>query len=618
MKHKFFEIRNFKGIHSIHLSFEDQPRTNIYTLVGLNESGKTTILEALNFPNFRSESDFLNPLELPEYAARDVHELIPISKRSNFHESIEVEVGYKTEEHDEVAIRKFFRSELNFDLTENISQFSITRSYKFEDSKLTKGQPRTIWMIDFVGRSLGEAGQKSRTRRLSQIKSTGDTSEQWQSAVRFVRSLVPSVLYFPNFLFEFPDKIYLEPTSIDPEKHAFYRTILQDVLDSTDENLDLQRHVLERAKSVDRFDKQALESVLLKMGSNITSTVFGSWNRIFKRKVGNKEIVVGYDHDDNGWFLQLRLKDAHQLYAISERSLGFRWFFAFLLLTQYRGFRKDAPKNVLFLFDEPASNLHPSAQTQLLDSFGKFPKESSIIYTTHSHHMINPDWLEGTFVVRNEGLDYESEDDTYNAGKTLITLEKYRNFAAQHPDQSTYFQPILDVLDYSPGRLENIPSVVMLEGKNDFFTLNYFQNIVLDRQNLLNLLPGGGSGTLDDLIRLYIGWGRQFIVLLDADNEGKNQKNRYSNLFGVLVQDRIFSLDDIEPAWRKKGMEFLIDETDRITIQNSAYPSTAKFNKTHFNRAVQELYLTNQHLSLSATTKSNMERILDFCAGKLS
>ena len=49
MKYTFFEIDNFKGIKHVRLDFDAHPRSNIYTLVGLNESGKTTILEAIDY-----------------------------------------------------------------------------------------------------------------------------------------------------------------------------------------------------------------------------------------------------------------------------------------------------------------------------------------------------------------------------------------------------------------------------------------------------------------------------------------------------------------------------------------------------------------------------------------
>jgi predicted ATP-dependent endonuclease of OLD family len=334
--------------------------------------------------------------------------------------------------------------------------------------------------------------------------------------------------------------------------------------------------------------------------------------------MGNKEVVVDIDSDEAGlWFLQLRIKDANELYSISERSLGFQWFFAFLLLTQYRGSRAKAPKDVLFLFDEPASNLHPSAQTQLLESFGRFPERSSIIYTTHSHHLINPKWLEGTFVVRNEGLDYDKDADQYTARNTNIALDKYRTFANQHPNKVTYIQPILDVLDYSPTKLENVPDVVMVEGKNDFYTLKYFQDKVLRRKTQLNLLPGNGVSTLDSVIRLYIAWGRNFIILLDSDSAGKDAKRRYEENFGTFVQNRIYLLEDIEPTWKQKDMESIFEDADRMTIQLSAFPTSPKFNKIQFNRGVQELYLKSQVPSISQVTRDNLTKILNFCEQKL-
>ncbi|MEO8768799.1 MAG: AAA family ATPase [Ferruginibacter sp.] len=45
MKYTKFEIDNFKGIDSIELKLTNN---RVISLVGLNESGKTTIMEALN------------------------------------------------------------------------------------------------------------------------------------------------------------------------------------------------------------------------------------------------------------------------------------------------------------------------------------------------------------------------------------------------------------------------------------------------------------------------------------------------------------------------------------------------------------------------------------------
>jgi hypothetical protein len=226
--------------------------------------------------------------------------------------------------------------------------------------------------------------------------------------------------------------------------------------------------------------------------------------------------------------------------------------------------------------------------------------------------MIKPEWLEGAFVVKNEGLHYDDVEDNYSSKETKITLHRYREFASKHPEQYTYFQPILDVLDYCPGQLENIPDVVMLEGKNDFYILKYICQ-QMRREGEINLMPGGGAGSLDQPIQLYFGWGRNFIVLLDSDGEGNTQKDRYLDKFGSGVENRIFILADVDESLGNNEMESLFTENERINIQTTIYPDSSKFNKTHFNRAIQELYLTDREVQLSEQTKSNFSKLIDIC-----
>lgn len=625
MKYTFFEIDNFKGIKHVRLDFDAHPHSKIYTLVGLNESGKTTVLEAIDYLGAQSDEvkTLTSPvISSPSYSSKDPRDLIPMGQRDNFNGDIEIEAGFEFDGADNKKLRKFLEDELSCELEEDITDFTISKKFSFEDSELQPPTASSLWSLRPKVRRFTKTttGKRRASKKIQTLSANGETKADWHKVVNFVKTLLPSVVYFPNFLFDFPDKIYLEEsTTFTPDeqnKHRTYRTILQDVLDSMSTGstgMTLSKHVVERAKSDDRHDTQALESVLLKMEGDITRTVFENWDKIFARKVGDKRIAVRWDKDDVGWFLQLRLKDSTNIYKISERSLGFRWFFAFMLLTQYRGFRKDAPDNVLFLLDEPASNLHPSAQRQLLDSFGKMPN-CSIVYTTHSHHLINPAWLESTFVVKNAGLDYDSDQD-YSANDTDITLERYRTFADNYPNQTTYFQPVLDVLDYRLSELENVPDVAMVEGKNDFHTLKLLHKL-LGRKDQVNLMPGAGAGNLADVIRLYIGWGRDFIVLLDSDAAGVREQKRYEELFGASVNGRLFSLADANPEWTK-SLESLFDEANRLTIQQMIYPDDAKFNKTHFNRAVQEIFLTDREIELSQATKDNFNRLFDFFAEKL-
>ena len=49
MQYIKFKVINFKGIQELEFDLSESPISPIYLLVGLNESGKTTILESLSF-----------------------------------------------------------------------------------------------------------------------------------------------------------------------------------------------------------------------------------------------------------------------------------------------------------------------------------------------------------------------------------------------------------------------------------------------------------------------------------------------------------------------------------------------------------------------------------------
>jgi hypothetical protein len=234
--------------------------------------------------------------------------------------------------------------------------------------------------------------------------------------------------------------------------------------------------------------------------------------------------------------------------------------------------------------------------------------------------MIDPAFLDATYVVRNEGLGYESADETYSAKRTKINATKYRTFVIAHPDKTNYYKPILDVLDYHPGLLEAVPNVVMVEGKTDFYLLKYFSEIILKNETTSQkyFLPGTGSGNLAQSIRLYLGWSRQFLVLLDSDPEGVSQKLRYAEEFGLACSERTFMLEDSNPDWANKAIEGLISEEDRLLIQQHAYPDAMKYHKTHFHRSLQEVLMRKVELLISDHSKSNFNKLFAFLDTKFT
>ncbi|MFM2306824.1 MAG: hypothetical protein RLZZ367_1493, partial [Bacteroidota bacterium] len=540
MKFTEFKIKNFKGIENVTVDLDKSPDANIYTLVGLNESGKTTILEAINF--FNPNEKGLNALELPGATIKDYNILIPISKRDNFNDVISIEVTIKLDIDDLAKIDEHTASKTLFRKVKKVESIKYYRNYKFKDSKFQELDSRWTGFHGWL-----------KTEPKEKYINIDDTTYGTDNATlaTFCNALIPSILYFPNFLFDFPSKIYLQTKEEPNAKEKFYIELIQDILFSLENNSNIKTHLVDRSKSGDANDRRNLNSLLQKMSKKVTDVVFEAWNRIFKREIRDTRIVINCQTGTDGMpYLEFEIEAQDGIYQINERSLGFRWFFIFLLFTQFRPFRKNTPQNIIYLFDEPASNLHSSAQKQLLKSFENLTTNSKIIYTTHSHHLINPNWLESTYVVKNEGLKLENPE-TYNIKKTNVSIEPYREFVIAHPHNTAYFQPILDVLDYAPSNLESLDNCVLMEGKNDFYTIAYFQEIVLKKVKKINLAPSTGSGNLDTLISLYIGWGKEFIVILDSDKEGNKQKQRYIDNFGIIIEPRIFTLEDIDASWVK-------------------------------------------------------------------
>ncbi len=98
-----------------------------------------------------------------------------------------------------------------------------------------------------------------------------------------------------------------------------------------------------------------LHQVLTEMSTCVSCYVFGAWNEIIDKKMPDANIVMDWGkekHDDvDRYFIEFSMKQSDQVYRIRERSLGFRWFFVYFLLTQFRQYRKKVPEKSGFLFD---------------------------------------------------------------------------------------------------------------------------------------------------------------------------------------------------------------------------------------------------------------------------
>jgi predicted ATPase/5S rRNA maturation endonuclease (ribonuclease M5) len=372
--------------------------------------------------------------------------------------------------------------------------------------------------------------------------------------------------------------------------------------------LDIEKHIIDRAKSSSDVDKQNLEALVQKVENHLNKTILSGWQEILSADLGGKRFRFFIRQNDEGIvYAEIKLFDGNSLFALKERSAGFRWFFSFIMLVTNRVHRND---RVLFLFDEPAANLHPRAQAKLLKSFATLSKSHQFLFTTHSHYLVNPLWLESTFVVKNEALIESSDFIDINHAIASITVTPYRTFVGSHLNQHFYYRPVMDALDYCPPSIGPETTSILIEGKTDFYCIEYFKTVYFANSFQLNLFPGGGSGALDSLISLLLGWGSKFIVLLDGDESGNREKSRYEEKFESLVSNRIITLNSVLNTKEKVRIEEVFSEEDTELIRLQIFPSEPKLTKRLLHKAIQELLASGRRLEFSETTINNFRALL--------
>lgn len=590
MRYTKFLFKNFKGINDLFIDLSARPNNRIFTFVGLNESGKTTILEAIN-------------TVMTGYSKTSVHKLIPKHLKANFSDTISVITSIEVDNDDNQRILDKFK-ELGYSDYKSINEFAIQTTCSFENSKLKK----TISYWDFSPQV-----KKSRSKSFIELESK---NPDWHTIVNYIKdSLMPRIVYYEHFLFDFPDRIYLNGKKETDDNNKPYKDIFEDIVQEIIPGGSIANSLYSNYISKEDGCTDIFDAIHTKLEEYISNQVFNSWGQLFDSS--NAKIVLRFGIEknntpDDSFYVEIKIKENSDSFYISERSVGFRWFFSFLFFILFRKNRKTDLGETLFLLDEPASNLHSTAQKRLLETFEKFvedrDKPLKLLYTTHSHHMINPKWLEGAFVVKNEAIDYN--EPFGNRKVSNITAVPYKQFASQYPNQQDYFQPILDTLEYQPGLLEKVPSVIITEGKNDYYTLRYINEIILkNKYKKLRFMPGAGCDKNHTIIQLYIGWNKSFMILLDADNAGKKAKKLYNDAFGDLIADNIKTYDEFAPEIGAVAMEDIFTDQEKITITQLFDSSATKYKKSAFNTAIQTAFINKEVIELSEETLKKFESL---------
>jgi len=615
-----FIIENFKGIETVEIDLERKSTSPVLTLIGLNESGKTTILEALS--HFITGDRSVSSLFDGSYAQATGLGLIPMHRKAAYTGKIQVGAELSLNAQDIEGLQTLVKTfNLVLDPEPLKSPITATRIFSFEDSALK--ETTNIWSLPLMIK-------KPRGKNFTEYqRPTGrNDADLWSDCIDFIENHLQQVSYFPTFLVDMPSRIYLQEHQEESAQNRHYRFILQDVLDSLGEGLSLKKHVAERIEDYKKIQsgpiwistflgsaqKTTIDSVFQKISNAITKEVIGSWRRVFQRAISAKYISIDWHVDaekDDLPYATFYVSDGESKYAINERSLGFRWFFSFLLFT---GFRKGKERKTIFIFDEPAANLHAKAQAELLTSFSKIASDGNkIIYSTHSHHMINPRWLGAAYIVENAALDYDSSDNfSLDTKPTNITATPYRQLVSKFPTRSSYFQPVIETLEYIPPEIVGSAPYLVVEGISDYHAFTLAKRISGKRYSF-NVLPGSGSGASGPILSQLMAQGQKFALLLDDDPEGRKAAAKYADDW-FIGPDKVMTLKSIDKSYGGMAIEKLLGQ-ETIELVQEHLEISNKPSKKQIGWYLSESCAATADVVANTLPKSaidNLLKILDY------
>jgi len=569
MKLSAFKIENYRSIQDT--GFQDINNDGITALIGQNESGKSSILKALEL--------FVSPENLTEDDLRDDSPLpiITCVFRLEKKELSSIEESENTIIHED--IKKYIASQ------GNIIQLQRVWPNKNDLSET------------FV-----QLENKSMVTFFNDIEHSAIEEEGAPSAICDCNTFTQIIYeYSPNITL-FDDSTIL-PATIDLVDLKSSKSIV-----GKRGALNFLKivglNVATLTALVEGLEKTRINKIE-RANAKISELLQSFWSQ----KLGISDVISltmdinVYDHrvptKTGTYYLSFWVKDGTGNVRLAQRSAGVQWFVSFFLTL------KSMPNTFdnLVLIDEPGVHLHAKAQGDILKLLESEKESMQIIYSTHSPYLLDIERINRILIV--ERLDEKND---------IGAVTKV--FRPQDIGSATYdsLLPLFSKMGISLSKQTVIKEKnnVLLEEISAYYYIKGFMKL-LDKKFEAHFLPGSGCTKLPIMANLLTGWGIDFIVVLDDDSAGKYAAKEL-RLSSGLSDDRIINITKAE------GIEDIFTLEDFLKIANLEKPSKYSSNSalakglkkpliaSSFLDKIDNGEITKETLSKETVTK--MERLL--------
>ena len=622
MRLRKFRVRAYRCIHdSGEITVGD-----LAAFVGRNESGKTTILQALTLLN---KDEQVSDLDLCDEMNEELKDEIRLA-----------EGDFNLSQHETEILKEKFPSLPDI---KKIKLFKTNRNqkvqYEFEDIELGEEENKGLnsWenfskqIIEFLDTIPNHLRIQVDTKFFDDVVPKNQEifdsgMAEFSNQFHVIAIQEPSVIEEWEKIYERPENQFTNLLSGESEKSALENFIASElhprfvyfsdykkIYGNINLNEYLREEKGERTDSieyVEEFDKaetvrnlfylaeldmKELDQVktspskcikLLNAASNrLTNKLNPTWK--------GDPIHVDLRYNP-GNILSVVISDVHRDGTITNTGLlnrraeGFKWTFSFIVNFAAETQRSEL-KEAILLLDEPARNLHPTQQMGISDLLKNLAGSNQVLYATHSPFMIF-DYTPGNLLVveldKRKHLsrifyDYWNADD-----KTLIPI-LYGLARGQ----------IESIVDREIGT--NSRPIIIVETVSDAMYLNAFDKFLKDpniSMNPLNIIAAYNKNSVLPLAIFYRNHGYRTFVLLDNTDESKQ-------ISAQLVSNEFSSIQTIFFERDGKKLESI---EDYIVLEDYLHP----VNQTYEIKLRQEGFsnITPQDMA-SKEGKGNLEKL---------
>lgn len=502
-------IDNFKSINRVEIPFDKVGNSFTKIFVGINESGKSNILEALSYFDVPEEKVSFDTF---------------CNQKNEDSMSCDICFSIDFEEDEEYTLQRIVNDAITSDYHLEFTLANIVKKVYLSKESSTF---EFVYDYDVI---LNSSNLYVKLLKVSGKETISIVDEQQEGNDYEILTSQNFDDYFYDVVSEFleehePYVSVWKPSS----EYLLYNANLNVFKDKIGSNKPLYNIF----KLSGYEDQKAIAEAIGKVTnprsrSRLESKLNDTLNDYIS-KVWDNKIDLIIEITETGYF-SLLIKDKgnvnkHDRFSITERSQGAQQFLSLILSLSLETKNRDR-KNELILIDEPEVHLHPSGIRNLAKELLKIGQDNYVFLATHSPFMIDKKHKERHFIVKKN--------------RKAIT-ELYR---IKDSDNIIDDEVLNEAFGINVYRDLLNPHSVLVEGASDKMILQKAFKCLDFNDFGIGITNGHGSN-IDTLASKMNFDNISVLVVTDDDKDGRKYKENILKIGGTYNENTVFTIRDL-------------------------------------------------------------------------